>query len=203
MSTSWSDPAKSPAAGLQRVLLGVVIAANLAIAAVALTPDVSSAYRAYFMAHTSDCLPRPVDGNAAIGTEMALTNDSPWPRHIASCGLVDPEPDGTWTLGNETRLLLAIPDTGYTVTLDIADVFLAGIVHRQQVVIALDGTDLATASFGAGGRHRIVFTIPPGLVGADGTATLSILLPDARPSGARGEQRPLGIKLAAIRLDPA
>jgi hypothetical protein len=201
MSTSWSDSPRPAPAPLQRILLAAVIAANLAIAAIALAPNVPAAYRAYFITRTSDCLERPVDGGATVNEPMALTDHSSWTQHIVACGVADPEPDGTWTLGKRAELLVRIPKANYRATLDIADVFIAGIVHQQQVDVLVGGATVKTTTFTAGGSRQVGFSVPSSLLKADGVTSIAILLPDAQSSRARGEQRPLGIKLAAIRLD--
>lgn len=202
MSTS-SSSAPGPATRiLQRLALAGAILANLAIAVLALRPDVSDAYRGYFITGESDCLPRPIDGGAAVGETMALTNDSPWPRRIVSCGMADPEPNGAWTFGNRTELLLKLPPGVYQGTLQVSDVALDRAVLEQRVEIAVGGTTVATLSLATKAPRDIVFPLPADAIAPNGTVRVSILLPDATAHRSGGERRPLGVKIASVRVEP-
>ncbi len=173
---------------------------ELAILALALTPKVDAAYRAYYLDRTTTCLDRKVSGEYAIGTTVSFRPDGAEAMtKIRVCGLDGPVDDGTHSVGTSSRLrIVATSASALTLrlTLDRAG---AAAGTRQRVRVLADGATVGEIAADGDAEQTAEFALPAVL--ADGTAEIVLEYPDAvKPTPLTSETRLRAIRLLSFQL---
>ena len=203
-----STPLSSATYGraIVRGLFVAVALADLGFVALALSPNVSADYAAFFITRTSDCLLRPVDGQPGdvLASLTAADNDS---RHVVACGMGGAEPDGTWTVGHHAALLLPAPPTGeIALVLHLTGTFLPRAGAVQRLAIAANGVPVGEVTIDRPDAQDLTFSIPAAARTASGPLMIDLQLPDASAPrswpGQGQDSRVLGIRLRAAGILP-
>ena len=204
-----STPLSSATHGraIVRGLFVAVALADLGLVALALSPNVSADYAAFFITRTSDCLLRPVDGQPGdfLASLTTAENDG---RHVVACGMGGAEPNGTWTVGHHAALLLPAPPAGdVALVLHLTGTFLprAGAVQRLQIIA--NGIPVGDATIDRSDAQVLTFAIPATARTGSGPLMIDLKLPDASAPrswpGQGQDSRVLGIRLKAAGILPA
>ena len=191
-----------------RPLAGAVLAVEMVIAWLALHPNVPDDYRAFFIARSSDCLLRPVDGKLPESGVAHLVAGSPDNRHVVGCGLSNPEPLGTWTVGQEAAFVMQIPaERPGRFVIEVAGAFLPEGLERQRVAVIVGDSRVGQFEATRETLQPQSFAVPPTALGAtDGRLLVRLELPDAgRPidwPGSSTDTRALGVIVSSVGLLP-
>jgi hypothetical protein len=186
----------------------LAVAVDLGGAFIALNPRVTADYAAFFIARSSDCLLRPIDGVLPKDGVARLVSGSPDAGHVIACGMAAPETPGTWTVGREAALLVRLKATaGLSLVLQISDAFRPEPTSRQRVILSAGGISLGEAVVDGPGPHSFTFPLDGARPDAGGRLLINMKLPDAkRPRDwlrGNSDSRDLGIMLASIELRPS
>jgi hypothetical protein len=93
------------------LLIVAVGAAELYVAWLALHPQVSATYRAYYIDQTTTCLDKPVSGHYELGQTISfMADDQGGARRLRVCGWDGPAGDGTHSVGTTSLLRFGISD---------------------------------------------------------------------------------------------
>lgn len=105
----WYDAANGLTRCAPRPMPAPLLAlGELAVLALALSPDVDAAYRAYYTDRTTTCLDREVPGDYTLGVTVSFRPDGAGQMtKIRVCGLDGPVDDGTHSVGTSSRLRIA------------------------------------------------------------------------------------------------
>jgi hypothetical protein len=205
MPTTWSSRAVRTAL---RVLFTAAVCLDLGIAVLALHPNVSPAYAAFFISRTSDCLLRPVDGRTKSGSTVRLVDGSPDAVHVIACGMESPEKTGTWTVGHHAALLLPMAAAGgQELVLQLADAFLPRPDSVQRLVVSANGVSLGEADVTRTSARELTLPLRAVEPNPRGKVMIDIALPDAReprnwlPNN--DDTRELGVMLQAAGIRPS
>ena len=198
----WYDPANGLTPLRVAAYAGAAVLAlgELAVFALALTPKVDAAYRAYYLDRTTTCLDGKVSGEYAIGATVSFRPDGAEAmRKIRVCGLDGPVADGTHSVGTSSRLRVvatsAAPLT-LRLTFDRAGAA-AGTTQRVRVVA--DGATVGEIAADGDAPVTAAFALPPVL--ADGRAEITLEYPDAvAPTPLTSETRLRAIRLLSFQL---
>lgn len=190
-----------------RGLFVAVALADLGLAALALSPNVSADYAAFFITRTSDCLLRPVDGQPGDLLASLTTADNDG-RHVVACGMGGAEPDGTWTVGRHAALLLPAPPAGdVALVLHLTGTFLPRAGAVQRLAIAANGVPIGEVVIDKPDAQDLTFAIPATARTGSGPVMIDLQLPDASAPrnwpGQGQDSRVLGIRLRAAGILPA
>ncbi|TIO75521.1 MAG: hypothetical protein E5X74_22845 [Mesorhizobium sp.] len=204
----WFEPTRSARPAL---LLGgyglaaALAAAELAILALALNPNVNDDYRAYYIDKTTTCLNRDAVGRYTPGRTVSFRSDGA--REATAmmvCGWSGPVADGTHSLGETSRLRLALPSPpgdGLLAVLQIAAVIRPPQLS-QRVVISANGIRLKQATLSGPAPTTVSFAIPRAAVPSTGMLEMEFDYPDGiaqSPAASKIYNR--SIKLLSFRLD--
>ncbi len=198
----WYDPKNGLTPLRAAAYAGVAVLAlgELAVFALALTPKVDAAYRAYYLDRTTTCLDRKVSGDYTLGTTVSFRSDgADAMKEIRVCGLDGPVDDGTHSVGTSSRLRIvatsAAPLT-LRLTFDRAGAA-AGTTQRVRVVA--DGATVGEIAADGDAPVTAAFALPPVL--ADGAAEITLEYPDAvKPTPLTSETRLRAIRLLSFQL---
>jgi hypothetical protein len=171
----------------------------------AVNPNVSDRYRAYYIDRTTDCWPANTNGNLPTSGRIWFLNPDnvEVAKNVLECGWADTEPTGTWSSGRDVRL--AIRPTGrgpWAVELDLLPFSGAGIPH-QRLTITAKGERLLETELrrGEGMQHQL--HLEPRHLEADGRAILEFSLPDAISPAELGlapDRRKLALRLLSLKV---
>lgn len=193
---------RHPAALAAYALAALLALVELAVLWQTLHPRVSDDYRAYYIDRTTTCLPQPVTGTYALGTELDFRSGGSETRELRPCGWDGVAGDGTHSIGEASRLRFAV-DTpqGLTLTLDLTASTLDG-PPQQRVEISAGATPIGEALVASDKTDRFTFAIPASAV-VDGFVDILLDYPYAiapRPGIANNYWR--AIKLVSASLKP-
>ncbi|QQR39569.1 hypothetical protein [Devosia rhizoryzae] len=192
----------SPAAITTYALAGLLAITELVVLWDAIHPNVSDDFRAYYIDHTTTCLPQPVTGNYTIGTELNFRSGGPDTRELRPCGWEGPAGDGMHSIGQSSRLRFAISEPqDLTLMLELTGVTLPG-PPAQRVHVSANGTALGEIEVPSGETERFTFDVPAALASA---RFIDILLdfPDAiSPRTGVSNTQWRSVKLTAASLVP-
>jgi hypothetical protein len=181
---------------------------ELAVLGMSMRPQVSDAYREYYITRENECWRRwlPV---RSFGTQIHFGLDNGKPRASAwgymACGWSDPERWGTWTIGNVAEINLKVPATSSDLLLRAELRSFAGERPNQEVQVLADGIPVADWILPSGKRRRMQARIPHDLV-SDGMVQIRFVI--AYPSApsetsASYDPRKLGITVRWIMIKEA
>ncbi|NGP19345.1 hypothetical protein [Devosia aurantiaca] len=130
----------SPAAIATYALAGLLAITELVVLWNAIHPNVSDDFRAYYIDHTTTCLPQKVTGDYTIGTEVDFRSGGADTRELRPCGWEGPAGDGMHAIGQASRLRFAISEPqDLTLMLELTGVTLPG-PPAQRVQVSANGT---------------------------------------------------------------
>ncbi|WP_245420427.1 MULTISPECIES: hypothetical protein [unclassified Mesorhizobium] len=185
-------------------LAGALAAAEIAILALALTPNVNDDYRAYYVDKTTTCLNR--DAIARYTPDRTVSFRSDGATETAGmrvCGWSGPVADGTHSLGETSRLRLALPPPrdGLRATLELAAV-IRPWRSSQRVVISANGVEVHRATVSGTAPMTVTFVIPHAVLAGKATLDMAFDYPDGVPQSADASNiYNRAIKLQSFRLD--
>ncbi|MDX8481691.1 hypothetical protein RFN28_24995 [Mesorhizobium sp. VK24D] len=204
----WSEATRS--AGPAVLLAGYGLAAafaaaELAILALALNPNVNDDYRAYYIDKTTTCLNRDTVGRYTPGRTVSFRSNSAREAiPMMVCGWDGPVADGTHSLGETSRLRLSLPSLPGDVLL--ATLEMAAVIRPPQlsqlVVISANGVRLHQAMLSGPAPTTVTFAIPRAAVPDTGILEMEFDYPDGiaqSPAASKIYNR--SIKLLSFRLD--
>ena len=185
-------------------LAAVLALFELAILWQALHPNVSADYRAYYIDRTTTCLPQPVTGEYALGTELNFRSEGDETRELRPCGWTGPAGDGTHSVGETSRLRFAADTTGpLTLMLELTGVTLPGPA-QQRVLVSADGHEIGEITVTPDKTERFAISIPASALDDDGFVDIKLDYPDAISPGKRVSNTYWrSVKLTAASLSPA
>jgi|GEM_PF-827400 len=153
--------------GKRGLVLGSIVAValgELAVAWLALHPNVDEGYRAYYIEQSTTCLDKPVGGQYPMGQTVSfLPDDQAGARQLRVCGWDGPAGDGTHSIGTSSMLRFAVsgPTDGLILRLMLTAIT-APDQRDQRIVLSGNGVAMGEA------------TIPDSV-----TTTLDFHVPDA------------------------
>ncbi len=173
---------------------------ELAVLALALSPDVDATYRAYYLDRTTTCLDRNVPGDYTLGTTVSFRPDgADQMTKIRVCGLDGPVADGTHSVGTSSRLRIAATSASALTLRLTFDRAAAAAGTTQRVRVVADGAMVGEAAAGGDEAVTAEFALPPVL--ADGAAEITLEYPDAvKPTPLTSETRLRAIRLLSFQL---
>ena len=172
---------------------------ELAVLALALSPDVDATYRAYYLDRTTTCLDRNVPGDYTLGTTVSFRPDgADQMTKIRVCGLDGPVDDGTHSVGTSSRLRVAATSAAPLVLRLTMNRAAAAAATTQHVRVVVDGAPAGEVTVGDADQTA-EFALPPVL--ADGAAEITLEYPDAvKPTPLTSETRLRAIRLLSFQL---
>lgn len=191
---------------LYYALAALLAVGELVILAIAVNPHVSDTYRARYITGRSNCWLTDVSGEITLGERIPTTSASGDKiGQLLRCGWLSPEPFGTWSDGEESKLRfrLAADRTDLLLDLELAPLG-ADQGHIQQV--SVQAGDIPLASFTLDRALIVARRIPiPASLPLDdnGRLELDIAVPTAvspRELGLNDNPRRFGIRLLSLRL---
>ncbi|AZO63485.1 MAG: hypothetical protein EOQ55_12655 [Mesorhizobium sp.] len=203
----WSELTESTRPvilGAGYALAGALAAAEIAILALALSPNVSDDYRAYYIDKTTTCLNRDAVGRYTPGRTVSFRSDGA--REATTmmvCGWSGPVADGTHSLGESSRLRLTLPPLrdGLRATLEMAAVIRPPQTW-QRIVVSANGTEVYRGTLSGDVATTVSFVIPHAVLAGKATLDMAIEYPDGIPQSADASNiYNRAIKLRSFRLD--
>jgi hypothetical protein len=186
-------------------LAGVVALGEMAVLALALAPEVSADYRAYYLDRSTACWPRPTTGDYVLGQQLSFRDDSAAGNTV--CGWLEPFDAGTYSTGDRARLRFdfAVPDGGLMLGL-VARGYVGPARLQQRVVVSANGQALGEIIFDSPDAAYHALAIPAEVAALDAEGvTLQFDFPDAispRDMGVNEDTRKLGILLETLSVLP-
>ncbi|KUM25088.1 hypothetical protein AU467_27320 [Mesorhizobium loti] len=186
-------------------LAGALTAAEFAILALALNPKVNDDYRAYYIDRTTTCLNRDAIGRYMPGRTVSFrSNGAREAIPMMVCGWSGPVADGTHSLGETSRLRLAMPPLrdGLLATLEVNAVIRPPQVS-QRIVISANGIEVYRVTLSGRAPTTVSFEIPQAVLVGKERLEMTFDYPDGIPqSPAASNIYNRAIKLISFRLDP-
>lgn len=186
-------------------MAGVVAVGEVAVLALALTPQVSADYRAYYLDRSTTCWPRAVTGGYVLGAQLSFRSELTKPNRV--CGWLEPFDAGTYSTGDRARLRFAfdVPESGLMVGL-VARGYVGPARPQQRVAVSANGQPLGEVAFDSPDAAYHVIDVPAEIAALDGDGlTLQFDFPDAispRDMGVNEDTRKLGILLETLSVLP-
>ena len=192
------------------LLLVPIVLFEAVVAVLALNPQVSEPFRAYFIDKTTDCNRYlDVSGTYALGETVSLVLPKTAAQtDILRCGWLGPQDTGTWSSGPESRLRFALADPPSAVVLDLELIpFVTEPQPVQTVRITVNGRGLDTIQLEGNDPRHVLVEIPLDIVDlGDERVDVDFTFPSAHsPASAsiNNDKRLLGIRLLSVKLTRA
>ncbi|TIS60956.1 MAG: hypothetical protein E5W93_09485 [Mesorhizobium sp.] len=203
----WSELTKSARPAIRPggyALAGALAAAEIAILALALNPNVNDDYRAYYIDKTTTCLNRDAIGRYTPGRTVSFRSDGAREATgMRVCGWSGPVADGTHSLGESSRLRLALPPLrdGLRATLELAAVIRPSRTS-QRIVISANDVEVHRLTLSGSAPTIVSFVIPHAVLAGKATLDMRFDYPDGIPQSADASNiYNRAIKLRSFRLD--
>jgi hypothetical protein len=185
--------------------IGIVAAAELYVTWLALHPNVSAGYRAYYIDQSTTCLDKPVPGTYRLGETISfLPDDQTGARRLRVCGWDGPAGDGTHSVGTTSMLRFALSDpTAKDLTLRMLVTAIAAPDRRsQRIVLSGNGVPLGEATIPDSTTATLDFIIPAAAIdAAHGRLDVTISYPTATEMTPRdSDTHYRSIKLLSVQL---
>ncbi|MDX8500828.1 hypothetical protein RFM99_20725 [Mesorhizobium sp. VK4C] len=204
----WSELTRSTKPAIQPAgyaLASALAAAEIAILALALNPNVNDNYRAYYIDKTTTCLNRDAVGPYTPGRTVSFRADGARETTgMRVCGWSGPVADGTHSLGESSRLRLGLPPLrdGLRATLELAAVVRPSQTS-QTVVISANDVEVHRLTLSGAAPMTVSFVIPHAVLAGKATLDMGFDYPDGIPQSADASNiYNRAIKLQSFRLDP-
>ena len=136
---------------------------ELAVFGMVLRPNVSERYQAYYITKTSTCWPRPAhEAIYELDRRITLAGNSmgSGARSYLGCGWSEPEDWGTWSIGKEAALQLALSTSSSDLILRTQVQSFAGKRSEQKVEVFVDGALTTTWVIPTGAVQEVEARIP-------------------------------------------
>jgi hypothetical protein len=194
---------RSPFALAAYGLAALLALLELSILWLAVHPQVSEEYAAYFITRTTTCLVQPVTGAYQLGKTLNFRSEGDDTRELRPCGWTGPSGDGLDSIGEESRLRFAIAQPqDLVLTLEMTGVELRNADARKIVALAGD-EPVGEATIPAGTTETVSFPIPASAI-KDGYLDILLKFPNAvRPSDTIANTYWRSVKLLTGQLAPA
>lgn len=177
--------------------------AEIAVLWVAVHPQVSPEFRAYYIDRTTTCLPQPVTGAYTLGEEIDFRSGGSDTRELLSCGWNGPAGDGMHALGETSRLRFATGAAqSLTLTLEMTGVTIPG-PPEQIVDVAVNETPVGKAVLKPGETQKLSFVVPMSALAGSAFADVRLDFPNAiTPRDGIANNYKRSIKLVSASLSP-
>ncbi|WP_353645473.1 hypothetical protein [Mesorhizobium sp. WSM2239] len=192
------------------VLAALLAGAEIFILGLALNPRVHPDYRAFYIDETTTCLNRDRIGGYRLGETVSflhLGRQAERMKRAAGlkvCGWTGPTGDGTYSLGETSRLRVKIPEipSGLTATLEMAPM-LRPPQTAQTVIISVNGVRLHETTLSGDEPQKVSFVIPQAVLAGAEVLDIAFDYPDSiRQTPVASNIYDRAIKLMSFRLDP-
>jgi hypothetical protein len=198
----WYDAANglSPLRAAAYAGAAALALGELAVLALALSPQVDATYRAYYIDRTTTCLDRRVSGDYALGETVSFRSDGAEAmKEIRVCGLDGPVDDGTHSVGTSSRLRVNARSAAPLVLRLTMNRAKAAAAATQHVRVVVDGAPAGEITLDSDADQAAEFALPAVL--ADGTAEITLEYADAvKPTPLASETRLRAIRLLSFQL---
>jgi len=186
----------------------VVAAAELAITWLALHPNITDNYRAYYIDQTTTCLDKPVSGTYTLGSTVSfMPDDQKGARQLRVCGWDGPAGDGTHSVGTTSMLRFALsPTVDQRLTLSMMLTAIEAPDQREQhIVLTGNGMPLGEATIPDSTQTMLEFPVSPAMIAAgSGSLDVVIAYPTATEMTPRdSDTHYRSIKLMSVQLRAA
>jgi hypothetical protein len=144
----------------------------------ALHPNVTDNYRAYYIDQTTTCLDKPATGSYVLGQTISfLPDDQPGARKLRVCGWDGPAGDGTHSVGTRSMLRFAVagPPGDLILRLQMTAIE-ARDRPQQRVLVSANGIKLGEATIPAGDTRSFDFAVPAAALGQGSGGALDVAL---------------------------
>lgn len=186
----------------------LLAAAELLILWLALNPDVHPDYREFYIDRTTTCLNRPLAGTYELGETVSFRPDgAKKSQELKVCGWTDPAGDGSHSLGEMSRLRIAVDRAEFPgdllLSLELAPV-LRPDAPRQDVLVSVNGTTLHRAVLTSPEPRMVSVRIPRHVIGTAGPLEIRLDYPMSLSTGwLASNTRDRAVKLSSLTLAPA
>jgi len=140
---------------------------ELCVGWLALHPQVSDGYRAYYIDQTSTCLDKGASGQYPLGQTISFLPDNiAGAARLRVCGWDGPVADGTHSLGTRSLLRFAIPEASGELILRLQMAAITTADGRaQRVVLSANGFALGEVTIPPGATRVLDLPISEALLG--------------------------------------
>jgi hypothetical protein len=192
-------------------LAAMLAGAEIVIFGLALNPRVQPDYRAFYLDETTTCLNRDRIGSYGLGETISflhLGKQAERMKRAGSmkvCGWTGPTGDGTYSLGETSRLRVKIPAIvgDLAATLEMAPM-LRPPQTTQRVVLSVNGARVHEAMLSGDAPQKVSFVIPQTVLGRSQVLDMAFDYPDSiRQTPVASNIYDRAIKLVSFRLDSA
>jgi hypothetical protein len=182
-------------------LAGALALGELGVLAVALSPDVSADYRAYYVDQSTTCLPRAASGAAIFAATVRLLPGEPVLDALVGCGWQGPAGNGLHSVGTRSQLHLRVPP-GQSLQVELEMVASNETAPRQRVRASADGIAMGEGAVAGPEPVRLALAVPRA-ASRDGYVVVQLDLPDAfLPYAIAPEIDRRAVRLLAVGLHP-
>lgn len=188
------------------VLLILVVGGwELYVTWLALHPNVSANYRAYYIDQTTTCLDKPVGGLYEIGETISFMPDNQTgARRLRVCGWDGPAGDGTHSVGTTSLLRFQVHDLSaeHLVLQMLVTAIAAPDRRDQRIVLTGNGVPLGEGVIPDSTQKMLSFDVPQAALDAHpGVLSVEIAYPTATEMTPRDSNTHFrSIKLMSVQL---
>ncbi|WP_394891848.1 hypothetical protein ACG873_11520 [Mesorhizobium sp. AaZ16] len=192
-------------------LAALLAGAEIVILGLALNPRVHPDYRAFYIDETTTCLNRDRIGSYSLGETISflhLGKQREGMKRADSmkvCGWTGPTGDGTYSLGETSRLRAKIPEIpgDLAATLEMAPMVRPPQI-TQRVVISVNGARMHETMLSGETPRKVSFVIPQAVLAGAEALDMAFDYPDSiRQTPVASNIYDRAIKLVSFRLDVA
>jgi hypothetical protein len=192
-------------------LAALLAGAEIVILGLALNPRVHPDYRAFYIDETTTCLNRDRIGSYSLGETISflhLGKQRDMMKRADSmkvCGWTGPTGDGTYSLGETSRLRVKIPEIqgDLAATLEMAPM-LRPPQTTQRVLISVNGARVHETTLYGDEPRKVSFVIPQAVLAGVEALNMAFDYPDSiRQTPVASNIYDRAIKLVSFRLDVA
>jgi hypothetical protein len=193
------------------VLAALLVGAEIFILGLALNPQVHPDYRAFYIDETTTCLNRDRIGSYRLGETISFLHLGKQRESMKRadgmkvCGWTGPTGDGTYSLGETSRLRVKIPEVpgGLTATLEMTPMLRPPQI-AQRVAISANGVRVHEATLSGDVTRKVSFVIPQSVLAGTRVLDMAFDYPDSiRQTPVASNIYDRAIRLLSFRLDPA
>jgi hypothetical protein len=191
-------------------LAALLAGAEIVILGLALNPRAHPDYRAFYLDKTTTCLNRDRIGSYSLGETISFLHLGKQAERmkragsIKVCGWTGPTGDGTYSLGETSRLRIKIPAIpgDLAASLEMA-AMLRPPQTAQRVIISVNGARVHEATLSGDAPQKVSFAIPQAVLAGSGVLDMVFDYPDSiRQTPVASNIYNRAIKLMSLRLDP-
>lgn len=185
------------------LILGVA-GVELYVAWLAIHPNVSTNYRAFYIDQSTTCLDKPISGQYRLGQTVSFMPDNQaGARRLRVCGWDGPAGDGTHSVGTTSLLRFAVTEPTGDLTLAMLVTAISAPDRRDQhIVVTGNGVTLGEATIPDSTQQMLEFRVPESAIDrAHGRLDVTIAYPTATEMTPRdSDTHYRSIKLMSVQL---